>query len=135
FCVLVGRSADNSSLPSSPAVSRSDPRSSIFLAQPLPPAKDFLFGDKNGVGDAANSEPGERPLVGIDAGQTQAFLSRDPVGAGQVGDEPSMSVLPRRLELSSAVQSAPAMPPLPPPMTLGVGETEVAEVPRVRREI
>ena len=89
---------------------------------PPPPQKlDALFGDANGTGDAANARRGEEPMVGREGGQTQAFLSRDPVGSGSVFKEPSMSVLP-----TGSVTVAPALsaPPPPPPsqQLFGLGD-------------
>src|SRR4051794_23439070 len=43
------------------------------------------FGEASGHGNAANNRPGDEPMVGLDADQAQAFLSRDPQGPGHVG--------------------------------------------------
>jgi TonB family protein len=82
---------------------------------PTPPSY-LLFGDSHGTGEAANASPGEKPMMGRDGPQVQAFLSRDPVGAGDVGHDPSMSVLPRGAPAqpsaqASAQQELPASPP------------------------
>ena len=91
------------------------------------PAFQFVFGDRRGEGDASNSRPGEQPLISRE-GARQAFLSRDPMGAGRAGEEPSMSVLPR------AAASPPAPPAAPlPPRAMGVGARSPAPAPRVRR--
>src|SRR4051812_41997334 len=65
----------------------------IFIEEPKDASLEF--GAATGHGNAANDRPGDEPMLGRDADQTQAFLSRDPQGTGHVGDDPSMSVLPR----------------------------------------
>jgi TonB family protein len=124
--VLVGRTIDGFS-PRPLAASQIPPRSPIFLRQPIAPTTDLLFGDAHGSGDAANAAPGEQPLLGRDAAQMQAFLSRDPVGAGHVGDEPSMSVLPQSASSASTVSSRNAK------RTLGIRGDDPLSMPKVRR--
>ena len=82
---------------------------------------DPLFGDPTGRGDAANASPGELPMIGREAPEVQAFLSRDPVGAGAVGDDPSMSVLPQ-----AAAAFAALAPPLPAPSAPPLGVSPLA---------
>jgi TonB family protein len=126
--------------------SKNDPASPIFLPHNPPPPTDLLFGDPNGTGDAANSAPGDRPIVGRDAGQVQAFLSRDPVGAGEVGAEPTMNVLPQGvagdpaepLEKSTPADAKPPIAVVPPvggdvSDVIGIRGTETA--PLVRRKV
>jgi TonB family protein len=66
------------------------------------------FGAADGIGKAANAAPGDLPMIARNGDQTQAFLSRDPVGPGAVGDDPSMSVLPK-----TTVAAAITPPPAP----------------------
>ncbi|MEA2709050.1 MAG: hypothetical protein QOF78_1651 [Phycisphaerales bacterium] len=94
----------------------------------------LLFGDANGVGEAANARRGEEPMVGRDAEQTQAFLSRDPVGPGDIFKEPSMSVLPTGSAAMSPLRDAPPPPPAPPRVPFGVADRlEQWSVPHVTR--
>jgi TonB family protein len=131
--VLAGRALDNPQpdlLSLRRAENPVDSQSPIYLARRPPPPTDLLFGAQDGAGDAANSAPGDRPLVGRDAGQVQAFLSRDPIGGGHVGEEPTMNVVPpsewsnppaaqARPLIVAMVDSAPAFgvrgPDLPAP--------------------
>jgi TonB family protein len=96
----------------------------IFVPQPPPPAE-LLFGDQKGTGDAMNSAPGDESMVGRDGGQVQAFLSRDPVGAGKVGVDPTMNVLPPGVQISS-----PPSPPPSPPSTLAPPSPQPPSPPR-----
>ena len=135
--VLVGRYVASAARFQPPGVSRVERSSAIYLAQPAPPA-DLIFGDQNGAGEAANTSPGEQPMTGRDAGQVQAFLSRDPVGAGHAGDEPSMSVLPRGEELASAAAAAAAAARMTAPADEDVGAFGISQrnfpqtIPRTR---
>ncbi len=52
-----------------------------------------LGGDK-GLGESIGASPGELPLLAPHGSQNQPFLSRDPIGPGNIGDDPSDSVLP-----------------------------------------
>jgi TonB family protein len=107
---------------------------SYVIRPPPPPRKvEDLFGDAKGVGDALNSRRGDEPLLGRDAGQTQAFLSRDPVGPGKIEKEPSMSVLPTGSEALAATPSAPPPPPPTPRVPFGVDRAEQWSVPHVTR--
>jgi TonB family protein len=132
--VLVGRAIDGVTLKPAP-VSTTAPHSPIFLAQSIPATTDLLFGDARGFGDAANSAPGDEPLLGRDAAQMQAFLSRDPVGAGHVGDEPSTSVLPQNVSRQQQSSDATPASVVSPPAAFGVQESILAPTPRVRREL
>lgn len=89
-----------------PRVAQDEP---IF--RPESPVVPPLFGHAEGRGAAANASAGEERMTGPDAAQAQAFLSRDPAGAGRVGDDPSMSVLPRA---ASAFAPAASPPPEEP---------------------
>lgn len=54
------------------------------------------LGDSEGTGDATDASPGDEPMQTIKtASQAQAFLSLDPIGLGDIGDEPTESVLPK----------------------------------------
>ena len=94
------------------------PASSRQVAVAVAMATDpgHLFGDAVGRGDAANASPGELPMIGREAPEVQAFLSRDPVGAGAVGDDPSMSVMPQ----AAAAAAALATPPVATAVPIGV---------------
>ncbi len=65
--------------------------SAIYIS---PADASLEFGAADGHGNAPNASPGDLPMLSRDGDQSQAFLSRDPVGPGHVGDDPSMSVLP-----------------------------------------
>ena len=52
------------------------------------------FGERDAIGYATNSSPGREELQAPRAPSDQALLSRDPIGPGKVGNEPSMSTLP-----------------------------------------
>lgn len=115
---------------------RTDPRARVAHATPsgqlvaateTAPAFDFVFGDRRGTGDSSNERAGEEKLISRD-GARQAFLSRDPAGAGRVGDEPSMSVLPR------ASIARPSIGEANPQPMLGLGAVRApSPSPRVRR--
>jgi TonB family protein len=104
----------------------------VAYAPPEQPSE-TLFGDAKGTGDAANARRGELPMLATkDASQTQAFLSRDPVGPGPIfRDAPSMSVLPTGLSPRASVPVAP--PPSPPPEPVGFGATRKLPAPHVTR--
>ena len=55
---------------------------------------DDAFGKAGGVGNAVNEFDADETMKGKEAPQYQALLSRDPVGFGKIGDEPTMNVLP-----------------------------------------
>jgi TonB family protein len=103
-----------------------------YVIRPPPPQRlDHLFGDGRGAGDAINARRGDEPLLSRDGGQTQAFLSRDPVGMGRIDKEPSMSVLPTG---SAAMSPAKNVPPPPTPhVPFGVDRVEKWSVPHVTR--
>jgi hypothetical protein len=62
------------------------------LPPPPPPEADDerQFGEASGTGAAINSSPGNRSIQARQSPHEQAFLSRDPVGNGQVGAPPTM---------------------------------------------
>jgi TonB family protein len=129
--ILVGRALD--ARPRQPVLSRtlesrSEPASPIFLVHKPPPPADLLFGDPSGSGDAANASPGEQPMTGRYAGEVQAFLSRDPAGAGEIGDDPAMSILPRGVERSAAEGGSP-----PPSGAAGAPAVETATANEMER--
>ncbi len=78
-------------------------RSVANVAVALRQSSEMIFGDDLGGGDAANRSPGDLPMLSRDNAPEQALLSRDPAGAGHIGDAPSMSVLPQG-------ESAPSPP-------------------------
>ena len=95
-----------------PPIAAPQNKSSIYVDDR--PDASLGFGAADGKGNAANASPGEEPMVGRDADQVQAFLSRDPVGPGRVGDDPSMSVLPVGgggvpAKAQAAIESAPML--------------------------
>ena len=84
-----------------------------YVVRPPPPQQlDDLFGDAHGMGDALNTRRGDEPMSSREGGQTQGFLSRDPVGMGKIDKEPSMSVLPSG---SGDVSPLKGLPPPPSP--------------------
>ena len=95
------------------------------------------MGQSDGKGDAVNSVEGEQPLQAPQAPQEQAFISRDPQGAGNVGVEPSPSVLPPG-ENGSGPKSADLPPASPlaasPPVEnvtpFGVNEPSQPPMPK-----
>jgi len=108
-----------------------------YVVRPPPPRRlDDLFGDARGTGDSINMRRGEQPMQGRDGGQTQGFLSRDPVGMGKIDKEPSMSVLPSGSAIVSPLKGL-SPPPSPPPASIvpfGVAElTETLPSPHVTR--
>jgi TonB family protein len=86
------------------------------------------FGLADGAGKAANEAPGDQPMIARHGDQAQAFLSRDPVGPGSVGDDPSMSVLPKVSTPPPSAEPAPPLGAAPPMMQLIAprGEDETA---------
>lgn len=85
------------------------------------------LGDSTGTGNAIAESPGPETMVGLKASQVQPFLSLDAVGQGNIGDDPSESVLPK-----GAAASAPptpdgaqeAQPGVPAPFGYGVPQGE-----------
>jgi TonB family protein len=99
---MVVREARSQSLRASFQPPRPAPRQpSIYIDDSLDASEHFGLPD--GAGRAANARPGDEPMSARHGEQTQAFLSRDPVGPGNVGDDPTMNVLPRRNQPSPAV--------------------------------
>jgi TonB family protein len=120
-------------LSAAPAARSSDDVS-YFIRLPPPQRLDNLFGDARGAGDAINARRGSEPLLSRDAGQTQAFLSRDPVGLGRIDKEPAVSVLATGSAARSRTKNAPPPPPPPPPrVPFGVDRVEKWSVPHVTR--
>jgi TonB family protein len=79
-----------------PAVEEVPKLPPLLLPKPKPePEPAYLksvFGEPEGKGDAEQASPGEEEMHATrKAPENQAFLSKDPVGAGRVGDPPSMS--------------------------------------------
>lgn len=71
------------------------PRQSEVTVALVPPAdEDSNMGEANAKGIGINKSEGEQPLLASEADQDQAFLSRDPRGLGQVGNEPAMNTGP-----------------------------------------
>jgi TonB family protein len=107
------------------------PAASIFIDDN--PDASLEFGTADGAGIAANERPGDQPLAAPQADQAQAFLSRDPVGAGSVGDDPSMSVLPRTVAQAAPAQQFAALGAAPPAMQLiAPNRTGTDDTPLVR---
>jgi TonB family protein len=112
-----------------------------YVVRPPPTRSlDDLFGDARGTGDSINTRRGEQPMQSREGGQTQGFLSRDPVGMGKIDKEPSMSVLPSGSAIVSPLKglSPPPSPPPPPAaasiVPFGAAElTEKLPVPHVTR--
>lgn len=121
--VLAGQVRQPATLAPLAVASRIEDHSQVYIpAPPTPPPADLLFGDKDGAGDGHNTRAGDEPMIGRDGNEVQAFLSRDPSGFGNVGDDPSMSVLPQG-------KSNPApQPPAnePPAQAFGVTEAPAA---------
>lgn len=88
----------------------------------------FLTGDPDGTGYASNEAPGDREATARLAPADQAFLSRDPRGAGKVGDDPSMNPVrgadgrggtPGRPGPQAATPPQPPAPPAGKPAPIG----------------
>jgi TonB family protein len=76
---------------------RSDDRPAVVVLDAIPKVPsdvERLLGRREGTGAALDDSPGRDTMIAPQASQAQAFLSRDPVGAGKVGAEPSDSTLP-----------------------------------------
>jgi TonB family protein len=71
---------------------------------------DSIFGDADGAGASANRFAADQVLLGRQAPDPQALLSRDPAGAGKIGDSPSMSLLPPANEMDDQPPPAVARP-------------------------
>jgi TonB family protein len=71
---------------------------------------DTALGSEDGRGHSINPAPGDRPLEARKGEQDQQFLSRDPAGAGKIGDDPSPAILPPSLQQAgeSTPPGAPA---------------------------
>jgi len=75
------------------------------------PPDNSELGEAIGHGDAPNALQAELPNLGRKAPHAQAFISRDPVGPGRVGDDPTMNIIPPGDEGSLGAQdSTPATP-------------------------
>ncbi|HVT90001.1 MAG TPA: TonB family protein [Tepidisphaeraceae bacterium] len=99
--------------------------------RPLPPLDPLLqprydeddnnpwnrLGDSNSNGNSTGNSPGDQPMVAQKGMQNQPLLSLDPVGAGQIGDAPTESVLPRGAGEPSApspqVEASAPVPEIP----------------------
>lgn len=105
-----------------------------YLVPTPPPQRleKLLFGDARGTEDSISGRAGVRPMISREGGQTQAFLSRDPVGPGEIVNEPAMSVLPTRAAAMSPAITAPPSPPAPR-MPFGFADREGWSVPQVTR--
>ena len=64
------------------------------------------LGDREGIGFATNGSPGAIEQLARRSAVDQALVSRDPVGAGRVGDLPSMSVEPQGQSGGSSIERA-----------------------------
>jgi TonB family protein len=69
----------------------------ILLPKPKAPDIDSPedMGEHGGKGTGAQPAKGDTPLKAREADQDQAFLSRDPIGHGRVGDPPAFNTGPR----------------------------------------
>ncbi len=72
------------------------------------------MGESTGKGTGAQAAKGDQPLQAPQADQDQAFLSRDPVGHGRVGDPPSEYTGPRGEDGTGGQRGGPNLPPSPP---------------------
>lgn len=64
------------------------------------------LGIREGIGFATNGSPGSIEQLARRSPVDQAFLSRDPIGAGRVGNLPSMSVEPQGQAAGSDIERA-----------------------------
>src|SRR5438477_11743545 len=68
---------------------------SVVPRLPDSDARDTPLGEMTGVGHSIDPVDGDRPQGARRGEQAQLFLSRDPAGPGEVGNLPSMSLLPQ----------------------------------------
>src|SRR5688500_2239921 len=123
-------------IPPTRSTARSSEEVAYVVRPPPPPPQHFenLFGDARGTGEAINARRGDQPLLSRDGGQTQAFLSRDPVGMGKIDKEPSMSAAPTGSAAMPPALNAPPPPPPAPRVPFGVADrAERWSVPHVTR--
>jgi TonB family protein len=94
--------------PSPTAVPPPPPKLSV---KPKPPEADpeEEMGDATGKGVGSNAAKGDQPLVAKQADEEQAFLSRDPVGPGHVGELPSDWTGPRGEGGTGGQRGSPAV--------------------------
>jgi TonB family protein len=97
-------------------VDEADP---AFAAIPKPPqtdSPDDLMGEAKGKGTGTHSAKGDQPLQAPEADQDQPFISRDPVGAGKVGDPPTLNTAAPGENGSGGQRGGPqvVMTPAPP---------------------
>jgi len=82
------------------------------------------LGDSDGSGRAIDDASGLLPLLAPQGTQEQAFLSRDPQGLGEMGDEPGLSVLSSRS--AGSIQAPPSLEAPPPRQTTPFGISPTA---------
>lgn len=86
----------------------------VQFQPPLPPEDENdpwkRIGETNGTGEAIASVQSDQTLQAPKANQAQPFLSLDPAGPGEIGDEPSQSLLPK----GPPQQTAPPAQESPP---------------------
>jgi len=94
-----------------PGFPRDELAAALYIDEPVPLTEEspLRLGEPDAAGTAIDSSPGEEPLLAPKGFQDQPFLSRDPVGPGKVGDEPSESLM-----VPGDGSSGMPAPPVPP---------------------
>jgi TonB family protein len=72
------------------------------------------LGASDGAGQAISAASGDVPMIARKGFQDQPFLSRDPIGAGAVGNEPAESALPVGEAPKPLALAHPSSPPSSP---------------------
>lgn len=81
-----------------------EPAQVLVALPPMDPWK--RLGDSTGKGTAIAETPGAEPQIAPKANQDQPFLSLDAAGPGDIGDDPSESLMPK----GNAAALAPELP-------------------------
>lgn len=95
-----------------PRQATADPLLAVVPADPWK-----RLGDSAGTGSAIADSPGDQPLIAPKSGQDQPFLSLDPAGPGDIGNDPTDSLLPQ------------GAPPRPPPQLVESAEPPGPQIP------
>lgn len=110
-----------------PGFPREELAAALYIDEPVPLAEEspLRLGEPDAAGTAIDTSPGEEPLLAPKGFQDQPFLSRDPVGPGKVGDEPSESLM-----VPGDGSSGTPAPPVPPSdATIGLPAEQTAMQP------
>jgi TonB family protein len=101
-----------------PGFPRDELAASLYIEEPVALTDDpkLRLGEPDASGTAIDASPGDEALLAPQGFQDQPFLSRDPIGPGNVGEEPTDSqAIPGD---GSAAQPSPPVPQSDPVMGL-----------------